>query len=160
MIKKTNNIYEIGLKERESNIWFRTFKSFKNYLIALTIGFVINVILKGYNTFSLLSYFLVISVFFSYCFIINRKILFKIRHHVELDEIELISIRYNRANVELIAARDAVQILVRQNFSFRYPMWKIFFYHKKKLILSQNELNGWDKEMFLKIEEYFKKPSQ
>lgn len=147
----------MGLSKSDSNIWNRTFKSFKNFFLYLPGGFVIIAIFKGFDMDLLLAFIAVMCMFFIYTLIVNRKVLYSVRYHIASNMIELISIRYNHVHQELIASRDEMQILVRQDFSYRTTVWCILFYHKKKLVITQSAISGWDKNMFLEIERNFKK---
>ncbi len=156
MILNNNRPYKIGVERQYSNIMYRSFSTFKNYLFFLSIAFIILLIKTGLDGKILFVFLFLLLAFYTYSVMINWKLVYRIKYYPSSDAFEVITIKGCKIVQELSIKRSRIEVSVRQNFGFRHTLWQLLIFDKGKLIISQIEISGWDKEKFLKIERDFK----
>lgn len=120
MKKSDGEIIEVGLEVSDINFFTRSLKSLKQSLLLVPLAIIVYMIFIGYNHYLFLAIFALLILLFILSLILNFKILYKVKFYIKLDIVELISIRFNRINQELVVKRS-----VRENFGYRYSLWQI-----------------------------------
>jgi hypothetical protein len=142
---------EIYLGNNYKNFHIRLLKSFSVYFYFLSLVSIGFFILKGYSNGLIISYLVCIIISLIYCFSINKQILYGVVLNKDAKTILIKKLIFNRVHDNLIFPINDIEIIIHRNYSFRYEVWSIYFFKKRKLLLKQNSLNGWNKKLFEEI---------
>ena len=137
--------------------WKRVFNSYKKFNLFLLIGFVISLIMHGYDIYLLGVVLLISLISFLYSCIINKKLLFAVIHDPVTDQIKLSILNFSNSRDFQIGNSKETTINLRKRYRYRYPLDCLIITHNNKIVYSQEEVNGWTSQKFIEIESYFKK---
>jgi|GEM_PF-6802998 len=150
-VKITNDNVEFIAVLVGSSFFKRFLFAGKFYFGFFSAGLLAILVIKGYSIYYLLTYILLLFIFGIYSLFVAARVLHEIRYSKKSRTIEISIERFNEIIVLFTGKQEDIEILVREDFGNRYPVWLIYFYRKREVIYSQRELNGWTKEIFSEI---------
>jgi len=144
---------EVGISSKNRILPRRVFRLVRFPLLFISLVLCLVSLARGYTLLNVLytfSILLMLLLIYSYSF--TRKVLFKFKYLLEKDRVEILAFKNNQIFEVFSGNRNELIVTRRQDFSFRYKVHTLNFYHNGKIIFRQKDIYEWNLNMFDQIE--------
>ncbi len=135
--------------------WRRVLKIFTAYIRWLLISLVLYIVVNGMQHLLFILMFVLFLLFIVSCYF-AYNVLLSVKYDATTSSLRLTYTNFDKVRIIKIDNRDHLKIYTRKRYRYRYPVDCLIFEKDKKIIFSQEAINGWTIEDFKKIESYFK----